>query len=135
MFGLSRRHYRTIPYRMFDNLHYGLEAKNARILERVYHKGHAHAWDGKEVLQSLIDEHGSPRLDAETKNALGRVFSIIMWVAVCQRFGKGGGFVVGVILLGWVFIPILGFGSAQYMPAEAAAPPLPQERQYGDPPA
>ena len=79
MFGLSRRHYRTIPYRMFDNLHYGLEAKNARILERVYHKGHAHAWDGKEVLQSLIDEHGSPRLDAETKNALGRVFSIIMW--------------------------------------------------------
>ena len=60
------------------------------------------------------------------------IFTIIVWAAVCERFGKGGGFVVGVILLGVIFIPILGFGSAQYRPAMAAAtatPPLPQEEQ------
>lgn len=70
---------RTIPYSMFDNEGYGLAAKNARILERVYHKGHKHAWDGKAVLDSLIETHGRPDLDERTKQALGRVFSIIMW--------------------------------------------------------
>ncbi|MFT7623735.1 MAG: hypothetical protein ACI9WU_002918 [Myxococcota bacterium] len=75
----SSRKKRTIPYQMFDNATYGLAAKNARILERVYHKGHAQAWDGKEVLQSLFDEHGLPKLDRQTREALGRVFSIILW--------------------------------------------------------
>ncbi len=70
---------RTIPYGMFDNGGYGLAAKNARILERVYHKGHAQAWDGKEVLASLVAEHGAPKLDETAKQALGRVFSIILW--------------------------------------------------------
>ncbi len=69
----------TIPYNMFDPSNYGLSAKNAKILERIYHKGHAHAWDGQEVLSSLIETHGDPSLPAETKKALGRVFSIIMW--------------------------------------------------------
>ena len=30
---------RKIPYGMFDLDNYGLQARNARILERVYHKG------------------------------------------------------------------------------------------------
>ena len=64
---------------MFDHASYGLEAKNARILERVYHKGNKHAWDGKQVLDALIETHGVPSLDDATKQALGRVFSIIMW--------------------------------------------------------
>ena len=70
---------RSIPYRMFDRAHYGLEAKNARILERIYHKGQALAWDGKEVLESLIAEHGTPEIDDEKKEALSRIFGIIMW--------------------------------------------------------
>ena len=64
---------------MFDADKFGLEAKNARVLERVYHKSQAQAWDGKEVLESLIETHGTPNMDPEKKAALGRVFGIIMW--------------------------------------------------------
>lgn len=79
MLSLHGKGFRTIPYQMFDRAHYGLEAKNARVLERIYHKGHAQAWDGQKVLASLIETHGSPTLEPAQKAALGRVFSIIMW--------------------------------------------------------
>jgi hypothetical protein len=47
------------------------------------------------------------------------VVGIIALVALCARFGKGAGFAVGTIFLPWIFIPILGFGSAQYSAAPA----------------
>ena len=75
----SRRTKRGVPYRMFDSAHHGLAAKNARVLERIYHKSQSQSWDGKEVLESLIAEHGTPYLDDEKKRALGRVFSLILW--------------------------------------------------------
>lgn len=44
--------------------------------------------------------------------------SIIFWFIVCielaKSFGKGVGFGIGIALLGFVFIPIIGFGQAQY---------------------
>ncbi len=49
------------------------------------------------------------------------VIGIITVLAIAQRFGKGGGFAVGLLLLPIVFYPILAFGSAQYTPAPAAA--------------
>src|SRR5438093_7925652 len=49
------------------------------------------------------------------------VIVILTLVAVSERFGKGGGFAVGLLLLPIVFYPILGFGSAQYTPAPAAS--------------
>lgn len=73
----SRR--RTIPYSMFDHEQHGIEAKSARVLERIYHKGHAQAWDGREVLRSLIERHGPPSLPPDHKRALGRIFAVIMW--------------------------------------------------------
>lgn len=42
------------------------------------------------------------------------IFWIIICIDVAKRFGKGGGFAVGLIFLGIIFYPILGFGSAQY---------------------
>ena len=45
------------------------------------------------------------------------VIAIITVAALAARFGKGAGFVVGLILLPIVFYPILGFGSAQYRAA------------------
>ena len=42
------------------------------------------------------------------------VINIIVLVEIAKRFGKGGGFAVGLILLPIVFFPILAFGSAQY---------------------
>lgn len=44
----------------------------------------------------------------------GIVFAIIAWNQVAKRFGKGEGFTVGIILLPFVFIPILAFGDAKY---------------------
>ena len=52
---------------------------------------------------------------------VGLVFSVIMMVDLAKSFGKGGGFAVGLILLGFIFFPILAFGSSQYQ-GPAAAP-------------
>jgi Family of unknown function (DUF5684) len=44
--------------------------------------------------------------------------NIVMWIIVAldlsKSFGKSAGFTVGLVLLGIIFIPILGFGSAAY---------------------
>ena len=42
------------------------------------------------------------------------VIAIIVTVDISKRFGKGVGFAIGMILLPFIFWPILGFGSAQY---------------------
>ena len=42
------------------------------------------------------------------------VMQIIMYVKLAQAFGKSGGFAVGLIFLPFVFVPMLGFGDAQY---------------------
>lgn len=49
------------------------------------------------------------------------VVAILINLALAERFGKGGGFAVGLILLPIVFVPILGFGSATYHPAPPSA--------------
>jgi len=42
------------------------------------------------------------------------IFAIIVFYDVAKAFGHGAGFTVGLILLSFIFIPILGFGSSQY---------------------
>jgi len=42
------------------------------------------------------------------------IIGIIATIALAQKFGKGGGFAAGLILLPFVFYPILGFGDAKY---------------------
>jgi len=37
-------------------------------------------------------------------------------LGVARNFGKGALFAVGLFFLGFIFYPILGFGSAQYQP-------------------
>lgn len=59
------------------------------------------------------------------------VVAIIVWNDLSKSFGKGVGFTIGLILLPWVFLAILGWGSASYQgPAAASdgsgmAPPPP----------
>jgi hypothetical protein len=48
------------------------------------------------------------------------IFAIILYVDLGKSFKKGIGFVIGLILLPFVFVPILGFGSAQYHGPSAA---------------
>ena len=50
------------------------------------------------------------------------IFYIIICIDIAKRFGKGGGFAVGLILLPFIFFPMLGFGSAQY---QGGAPSIP----------
>ena len=49
------------------------------------------------------------------------VIAIIVTLALAERFGKGAGFGVGLLLLPIVFLPMLAFGSATYSPAPATA--------------
>src|SRR2546425_10588352 len=47
------------------------------------------------------------------------IVAIILCIDLAKSFGKGPGFGIGLALLGVIFFPILGFGSAQYQGAAA----------------
>ena len=54
------------------------------------------------------------------------IIGIILCIDLAKSFGKGVLFAIGLILLGLIFFPILGFGSAQYQgPAAGAIAPGP----------
>lgn len=48
------------------------------------------------------------------------IIGIILSIDLAKSFGKGVGFGIGLALLGVIFWPILGFGSAQYQGPSAA---------------
>ena len=55
------------------------------------------------------------------------VAAILVSIDLARSFGKGTGFGIGILLLGFIFVPMLAFGSAQYKgPAAggAAAPAM-----------
>ena len=55
------------------------------------------------------------------------IICIILCIDLAKSFGKGVGFGIGLALLGIIFFPILGFGSAQYQgPAAGGLTPAPQ---------
>jgi hypothetical protein len=45
---------------------------------------------------------------------VGIYFAILLFIDIAKLYGKTTGFGVGLALLGFVFWPILGFGSAKY---------------------
>jgi Family of unknown function (DUF5684) len=58
------------------------------------------------------------------------IIGIILCIDMAKSFGKGAGFGIGLAFLGIIFLPILGFGSAQYQgpsasPGVAAPQPAP----------
>ena len=63
--------------------------------------------------------------------------NIVIWIIVAvdlsHSFGKGGGFAVGLILLPFVFYPILAWGDATYEgpAASGGTAPSPQSGAYG----
>lgn len=46
---------------------------------------------------------------------VGAIIGIIFCVKLAQSFGKGAGYAVGLIFLPVIFLPMLGFGNAQYV--------------------
>jgi len=50
------------------------------------------------------------------------IIAVIVYVDLAKSFGKSTGFGIGLLLLGIIFFPILGFGDAEYEgPAAATA--------------
>jgi len=49
------------------------------------------------------------------------IVMILVYITLAERFGRGGGTVVGLILLPFIFVPMLGFGSATYQAGPAPA--------------
>ncbi|MEW6365687.1 MAG: DUF5684 domain-containing protein [Acidobacteriota bacterium] len=43
------------------------------------------------------------------------VIAIMVGIDIAKAFGKGTGFGLGLVFLGFIFYPILGFGSAEYV--------------------
>jgi Family of unknown function (DUF5684) len=43
------------------------------------------------------------------------IIMIIVFIDVAKNFGKGLGFGLGLVFLGFIFFPILGFGDARYL--------------------
>jgi hypothetical protein len=64
---------------MFDLAKEAYNAKTADKIGMIYHRGQDRAWNGKEVLAMLVEEHGVPDLPQEKKEALSRIFAIILW--------------------------------------------------------
>src|SRR5213595_4177271 len=52
------------------------------------------------------------------------IVGIILCIDMAKSFGKGVGFGIGLALLGIIFWPILGFGSAQYQGSAASQPAI-----------
>jgi hypothetical protein len=48
------------------------------------------------------------------------VIAVIMWIDVAKSFGKSELFGIGLAFLGFIFVPMLGFGSARYVGPAAA---------------
>lgn len=48
------------------------------------------------------------------------IAAIILYIDLAKSFGKGAGFGLGLTFLGFIFMPILGFGSSQYVGPAAA---------------
>lgn len=49
------------------------------------------------------------------------IVGIIVSIDLAKSFGKGTGYGIGIALLGFIFVPMLGFGSATYRGPAAAA--------------
>lgn len=43
------------------------------------------------------------------------VISIILCIDIAKYFGKGTGYGIGILFLGIIFLPMLGFGDAEYI--------------------
>ncbi|MEA2162419.1 MAG: hypothetical protein QOK37_546 [Thermoanaerobaculia bacterium] len=44
---------------------------------------------------------------------------IIVYIAFARNFGKGAGFAIGMLILPFIFFPMLAFGDARYQPVAA----------------
>ena len=69
----------VVPYDMFNKERTAKEARAARQMERIYHKGQDKIWDGRQVLQNLLDKHEGLQVEPGLQAPLRRVLSVLFW--------------------------------------------------------
>ena len=67
------------PYQLLDSEHVAAAQDKFDRLQRLYHVGQTQAWDGKKVLSDLLRKHGGIKIPDEQREAIGHVFSVILW--------------------------------------------------------
>ncbi len=67
------------PYRLLERDYLAEAQEKYSRLERLYHVGQKNAWDGRAVLKDLLDRHGGVRIARDKKEAIARIFSVILW--------------------------------------------------------
>jgi hypothetical protein len=58
------------------------------------------------------------------------VFTILVWNQISKAFGHGAGFTAGIIFLGFIFVPILGFGMSEFRRAVVDRVPMAGRSPY-----
>jgi hypothetical protein len=66
------------PYELLDGWALRAADKTHR-LERLYHQTQARSWDPRAVLDELVAKHGGIHLPDDKREAIGHVFSVILW--------------------------------------------------------
>jgi hypothetical protein len=66
------------PYELLDGWELRAADKTRR-LERLYHQTQARSWDPQAMLDELEKRHGGIHVPEDKKEALGHVFTVILW--------------------------------------------------------
>ena len=75
---------------------------------------------GGHVTPLALDTLGERRITLVHEGRVSADEASLVYVGVAKNFGKGVGFALGLIFLGIIFFPILGFGDATYTKPAAA---------------
>src|SRR5687767_1746760 len=67
------------PYELGDPGIVGMAQARTDTIARIYHKGHEQAWDGRTVLDELVEKHGGIKFPEDKKDAFSRVASVLLW--------------------------------------------------------
>ncbi|HKA92039.1 MAG TPA: ferritin-like domain-containing protein [Haliangiales bacterium] len=73
------KHANWPPYRLVEESLVDHATEKLDRLERLYHVGQEHAWDGRKVLAELIARHGKPRLPEDRKGPALKLLSVLLW--------------------------------------------------------
>jgi ribonucleotide reductase beta subunit family protein with ferritin-like domain len=66
------------PYEMLDPW-VARATGETKKLERLYHNTRSYAWDPRDVLAELEKKHGGIQLSPEKREAIGHVFTVLLW--------------------------------------------------------
>lgn len=67
------------PYELGDPGIVGIAQSRTDTIARIYHKGHEQAWDGRTVLDELLEKHGGIHFPQDKRDAFAQVASVLLW--------------------------------------------------------